>query len=245
MSNSQTLPPPQGPEYVRCSACSHIEPEHRPDAGPCLVCDCAAYSIESRAAEPAVSVPPPAPRADNRAAIRDRIADAVIPLLLDTLPKVIARSRGCEVADAVLAVLPEPADCPQCTERAVDTSEDRCAECGHFRGAHEEAEEPVSVGRCTVCADEDERHDFEAVEEPRRTAAASGPCVAGEQQNETPEAETGCAHCGKTILRITGTLAEWWVHDPGGHTICFPEQAASSPRATPKPAAEAQDGAAS
>lgn len=44
------------------------------------------------------------------AALRDRIADAVIPLLLDTLPKVIARSRGYEVADAVLAVLLEPAD---------------------------------------------------------------------------------------------------------------------------------------
>lgn len=127
---------------------------------------------------------------------------------------------------------------------AVDTSEDRCAECGHFRGAHEEAEEPVSVGRCTVCADEDERHDFEAVEESRRLAAVSGP-VAGEQQNETPEAETGCAHCGKPVRLITGTLAEWWVHDPGGHTICVPEQAASSPRATPKAAAGVQDGAAS
>lgn len=98
-----------------------------------------------------------------------------------------------------------------------------------------------------------------------------GPCVAGEQQNETPEtdgprrsrtarfldalthsgpgydltpAETpeagpGCAHCGKTIRLITGTLAEWWVHDPDGNTICVPELAASSPRATPKPNAEA------
>lgn len=27
-------------------------------------------------------------------------------------------------------------------------------------------------------------------------AAVSGPCVVGEQQNETPEAEAGCAHCG-------------------------------------------------
>jgi hypothetical protein len=43
MPDSQTLPPPQGPEYARCGACGHIEPEHRPDAGPCLVCDCAAY----------------------------------------------------------------------------------------------------------------------------------------------------------------------------------------------------------
>ncbi|WP_328545384.1 hypothetical protein [Streptomyces europaeiscabiei] len=72
---------------------------------------------------------------------------------------------------------------------AVDTSEDRCAECGHFRGAHEEADEPVSVGRCTVCADEDERHDFEAAEELRLLAEqpAVGSCVAA----ETPEPEAG------------------------------------------------------
>ncbi|UNZ20596.1 hypothetical protein [Streptomyces sp. 891-h] len=38
------LPPPQGPEYTPCSSCTHIEPEHQPDAGPCLVCDCTAYA---------------------------------------------------------------------------------------------------------------------------------------------------------------------------------------------------------
>ncbi|MCZ4513504.1 hypothetical protein O3Q52_36235 [Streptomyces sp. ActVer] len=70
--------------------------------------------------------------------------------------------------DAVLAV----ADAEQAELRAaVDTSEDRCAECGHFRGAHEDAEEPVSVGRCTVCADDDERHDFEAAVELHHAAA--------------------------------------------------------------------------
>lgn len=42
--------------------------------------------------------------------LRDRIAEAVVPLLLDRLPKVIARSRGYEVADVVLAILPAPAD---------------------------------------------------------------------------------------------------------------------------------------
>ena len=47
-----------------------------------------------------------------------------------------------------------------------------------------------------------------------------------------------CAHCGQPISRVTGTLAEWWVHDPGGNTFCHPDQAASSPRATPKPADE-------
>ncbi|MDX3714393.1 hypothetical protein PV733_36810 [Streptomyces europaeiscabiei] len=58
--------------------------------------------------EPAVPVA--APPTTEQTALRDRIAEAVIPLLLDTLPKVIARARGYEVADAVLAVLAAPAD---------------------------------------------------------------------------------------------------------------------------------------
>jgi hypothetical protein len=65
------------------------------------------------------------------------------------------------------------ADEAQQQERSdVGTPEDRCAECGHFQGAHEEAEEPVSVGRCTVCADDDAWHNYEATEEERRLAGA-------------------------------------------------------------------------
>ncbi|MCI3277578.1 hypothetical protein [Streptomyces cylindrosporus] len=52
-------------------------------------------------------------------------------------------------------------------------------------------------------------------------------------QPDTETQPASCAHCGKPIRRITGTLAAWWVHDPGGNTVCFPEQAASSPRAMP------------
>lgn len=37
--------------------------------------------------------------------LREQLADATVPLLLDTLPKVIARSRGYEVADAVMTLL--------------------------------------------------------------------------------------------------------------------------------------------
>lgn len=37
--------------------------------------------------------------------LRDQLADATVPLLLDTLPKVIARARGYEVADVVLTLL--------------------------------------------------------------------------------------------------------------------------------------------
>lgn len=46
----------------------------------------------------------------ERAPLRDRIAAAVHPLLMDTLPEVIAAARAREAADVVLAVLPAPVD---------------------------------------------------------------------------------------------------------------------------------------
>ncbi|MFE9812323.1 hypothetical protein [Streptomyces sp. NPDC005548] len=52
--NQPDLPPSEGPEYTPC-ACRHIEPEHEPNAGACLSCDCEAY----RPAVP-VAVSPPA-----------------------------------------------------------------------------------------------------------------------------------------------------------------------------------------
>jgi len=61
--------------------------------------------------------------------------------------------------------------------------------------------------------------------------------------DETPAAEVqskSCVHCGQPVSRVIGTLTAWWVHAPGGNTVCHPEQAGSSPRATPKPAAEAE-----
>jgi hypothetical protein len=48
--------------------------------------------------------------AADRAALKTRIAAAVQPPLMDTLPKPIAAVRADEVADVVLAVLPAPAD---------------------------------------------------------------------------------------------------------------------------------------
>ncbi|MFG2679221.1 hypothetical protein [Streptomyces sp. NPDC048392] len=61
------------------------------------------------------------------------------------------------------------------------------------------------------------------------------------QDDETPAwARTEqCAHCGQPISRVTGTLTAWWVHNPGGNTICDWARAAASPRATPT-ATEAQ-----
>jgi hypothetical protein len=59
--------------------------------------------------------------------------------------------------------------------------------------------------------------------------------LADETQDTQPAADT-CAHCGAPIRLITGTLAAWWVHDPGGNTVCDWARAAASTRATPKPA---------
>lgn len=41
-TQSEMLPQTQGPEYTPC-VCGHIEPEHEPNAGACLSCDCEAY----------------------------------------------------------------------------------------------------------------------------------------------------------------------------------------------------------
>jgi hypothetical protein len=92
-------------------------------------------------------------------------------------------------------------------------------------------------GRADAAADIRKWADHIEREELRRVTVESA--VVDRVAAETPPAETGCAHCGKPVQRITGTLTAWWVHDPGGHTICHPQQP-NSPRATPGPAVEAQ-----
>lgn len=66
---------------------------------------------DASSASPA-AVEPPADQTtpSHRAALSDRIADAVQPLLMDTLPKAIAAAQAREITAAVLAVLPAPAD---------------------------------------------------------------------------------------------------------------------------------------
>jgi len=90
MTGNQTLPPPQGPEYTRCGPCGHIEPEHRPDAGPCLVCGCAAYRPAAApsdedflvAVEEALeSVLLPEPGVSTLERARDAVTGALAPLV--------------------------------------------------------------------------------------------------------------------------------------------------------------------
>ncbi|MGA5604033.1 hypothetical protein ACPCUF_23860 [Streptomyces griseoincarnatus] len=72
----------------------------------------------------------------------------------------------------------------------------------------------------------------DAWEEARDEAEAELRRMADETATETPS--KSCAHCGQPVRRVTGTLTAWWVHDPGGNTICDPQHAASSTRATPE-----------
>lgn len=91
-------------------------------------------------AEDAASVVVPAA---DRAALRDRIAAAVQPLLMDALPKPIAAARADEVADVVLSVLPAPADrAAEARVRALhqqyrfagDDTTDYCSHCNQISG---------------------------------------------------------------------------------------------------------------
>jgi hypothetical protein len=181
---------------------------------------------------------------DERTALRDRIANRLaaeftpdgdvtqgmrVPDDDPDLPG-SRRVRPTEAADAVLAVLPPPADRAAVLREAAAAIE--------AAQAREEA---------TAWAQSDEPDPEIEVEggAVRAMAALLRRLAAEAQQQPATEAEPeSCAHCGRTIRRITGTLNAWWVHAPGGQAMCHPWQPASSTRATPKPAAGArQDGA--
>jgi hypothetical protein len=114
MTSSQQLPPPQGPEYTPC-ACSHIEPEHEPNAGDCYSCDCTAY-------RPAVSSVGQAPATDQtvlRDAVRRALCEADgFGFAWGT--DMLEPDEYGEVADAVLAVLPTPTDRAAVLREAAD-----------------------------------------------------------------------------------------------------------------------------
>ncbi|MFC5217287.1 hypothetical protein [Streptomyces coerulescens] len=100
-----------------------------------------------------------------------------------------------------------------------------------------EASRPLTLA--TPCANPDCQHPYNWHKAGVCQADGCG-CIAFAVDALAHKAQQYCAHCGATILRVTGTLAEWWVHDPGGLAACHPQEAASSHRAAPQPAAEAQ-----
>ena len=170
-----------------------------------------------------VSVPPAA----DRSALRDRIADVLAdadgwkwaPGFKDHSPT----WQGYQTrADAVLTVLPASSDRAAKAEALLlhFTAEAHRRKWSYDRGLDDDGVPLKSEAFDALHRLGDEMNA--ALHKLRRMAA------------ETPQPETPpCANCGKPVRLITGTLATWWVHDPGGHTICDPQQAATSPRATP------------
>jgi len=187
----------------------------------------------------ALAQEPGAEPAGERAALRDRIAEAIRdaacsgdcgeteeecakeriqPFAWHHGRLAVVEGEPEQFADAVLAVMPEPADRGAVLREAADELDARM-----------------------------ERFFSEWPDEPRNSPYALGQKDAAAElrrlADETAATDTpgkSCAHCGQPISRVIGTLAAWWVHAPGGNTVCHPEQAGSSPRATPKPAVEAE-----
>jgi hypothetical protein len=105
--------------------------------------------------------------------------------------------------------------------------------------------QPAETERCAHCAHPKRDHDGRADHRAKYPPHVVGDpwCHACNTECDYTLAKS-CAHCGQPVSRVIGTLTAWWVHAPGGNTVCDPQQAASSPRATPEPAAGArQDGA--
>lgn len=127
----------------------------------------------------AVSVPPPAPRADDRAAVLPSVG------IFATLVR--------ERADHIEAALGRMRDRLEVTHARV-------------RRLHA----PSGNGECQHC-----HHDFPCPTvqvldaDIRRAAAVSGPCVAGEQQNETPEEAHPPTHTWKVESPRRDKWASW------------------------------------
>lgn len=214
-------------------------------------------ACDALAAAAAVSVPPPAPRADDRAAVLREAADELGRMDYDT----DSHDYGYDTyRDAWNGGVMDGADL---LRRLADEAptEDAAPD-----GALDLADGPVRCPLCvhtvTLHTPNGARAHFAAIHPERRLtgrghgpwpllvtdgaeaqSAVSGPCVAGEQQNETPEAEQParpeCAHCWREIENrgtpnMGGPSRDNWVHVPGGFTVCFPQRGADSPRAEPR-----------
>lgn len=143
----------------------------------------------------------------------------------------------------------DPAELRRLADEAQPTRDGTAASLARVRALHV----PDENGNCREChASFDPCPTIAAIDGGTSFGSDEGvygrdPFYAAAEAPTTTQPETqpeSCAHCGKPIRLISGTLTAWWVHDPGGNTICNPERAAGSPRATPGSAAGVgQDGA--
>lgn len=188
----------------------------------------------AEAAAVSATVAPPTQAAPSlRAGLRDEIVKALGRIT--TVPPVAHRR---EQADHVLAVLYR--EWPWLRAEAEDDEPtDRAAVIRAIADALVRMDAMVWLGCRRGDRDHDEPIGQEALAE--RLADA----VLRRLADETPHTQTtpeACAHCGNPIRRVTSNLAAWWVHDPGGNTLCDWARPATSTRATPPAAGARQDG---
>ncbi|MFM9656797.1 hypothetical protein [Streptomyces scabiei] len=169
---------------------------------------------ELRRVPAAVSVPPPAPRADDRAAVcicghteAQHFEDACI-----------TEVTGCDCGDFLTGEAAREV-IARWRDAAIQARADRAA---ILTEAADEAE--------TVAESLRKHHEFErstgaldVMTELRRLAAAPGPCVAGEQQNETSEA----LRCGHTDI-VYGRCVRF-IDDHEGECVHEHQPAAGAP----------------
>lgn len=203
----------------------------------------------------AVSVPPPAPRADDQAALRDRIAErperyaVAIHDAMESDLSLVDQEPGqqalfARAAEAVMAL----ADSEQATLRRKLAAAEKIRENADFHLGQEMARRQLAEKEAArLSADQAAvlnaaaQHLYtalfpavyddmgqkaaegvnRAVSELRRLAAVSGPCVAGEQQNETPEADVLRCVCGDPVQLMDENDPASWIHSPGSDTRCL------------------------
>ncbi|MEV5368964.1 hypothetical protein AB0N12_06325 [Streptomyces albogriseolus] len=162
--------------------------------------------------------------ATSRAALRDHIRRAICEAEgFMWNEELLEPDEYGEVADAVLAVLPPATDKAAVLRETIDVAREE--------GHRLEEEVGIEAARGARCVAYLLRKLLAKEQPPRR--------MADETATETPA--PACAHCGQPIRRITGTLTAWWVHDPGGNTVCDWARPAHSTRATPKTDEARQD----
>jgi hypothetical protein len=192
---------------------------------------------------------------ETRQRVIEAVAGAVLPALtaraalrgaadwFDADERSVARMFGHQVAAELRRMADEAqpaAGCPQCG----DTGACNGGPCP-LRPADEaqptEALPPSP--RCAHCTHPKRDHDGHADHRAKFSPLVTGDpwCHACNTECDYAPAKS-CAHCGQPISRVIGTLTTWWVHAPGGNTVCNPQHAANSPRATPEAAGAQQDG---
>ncbi|MDX3839856.1 hypothetical protein [Streptomyces europaeiscabiei] len=166
--------------------------------------------------EPAVPVA--APPTTEQGALREVVAEALMgwaernndsKLAAYRRPEIV-RQNAYSRADAVLAVLPAPAD-RAATLREAEAPPALCVECGHAYAAHQEGDDPVSPGSCAECPDE-EWHDYDGHAEAQPTTKPEpkpeAVCVCGHPTRQHFEDACLLTGCGCADVLETSALPE-------------------------------------